>query len=77
MTFQILQFNFDYNVDLRSWSQEYVKSMYSLQKNIVKCFFNRMIALLKKHNFFLKTFKNELNSYKLLRFKRKKMIKWL
>ncbi len=36
-----------------------------------------MIALLKKHNLFSKAFKNELNSYKLLRFKWEKMIEWL
>ncbi len=77
MIFQISQFNFDYNVDLRSWSQEYIKSAYSLQKNIIKHLFNRMIALLKKHDLFLKAFKNELNSCKLLRFKWKKMIEWL
>ncbi len=77
MTFQISQFNFDYNVDLKSWSQKYVKSAYSLQENIIKHFFNKMITLLKKHNLFLKAFKNELNSCKLLRFKWKKMIKWL
>ncbi len=77
MTLQTSQFNFDYNVDLRSWSQEYVKSAYSLQENIIKRLFDRMIALLKKHNLFLKAFKNESNSCKLLRFKRKKMIKWL
>ena len=77
MTLQISQFNFDYNVDLKSWSQEYVKSAYSLQENIIKHFFDRMITLLKKHDLFLKAFKNELNSCKLLRFKWKKMIKWL
>ncbi len=36
-----------------------------------------MIALLKKHDLFLKVFKNESNSCKLLRFKWKKMIEWL
>ncbi len=39
MILQILQFNFDYNIDLKSWSQEYIKSTYSLQENVVKCFF--------------------------------------
>ncbi len=67
----------NYNVDFKSWSQEYVKSAYLLQENIIKCFFNKTIALLKKHNLFLKAFKNESNSCKLLRFKWEKMIEWL
>lgn len=77
MTLQTPQSGFDYNVDPRSWSQEYVKPAYPSQGNVVKRLFDRTAALLEEHGLFPEAFKNEPNPRKLLRSKREEVAGWL